>query len=107
MSVIDPAIKPFYGISTGEKTVSALIHTGLGAFAGVVINTDGINNATIIVYDNTAASGKKVHEQVVLGADITDGIVKWPPTEVFIGLYLSISGTGASAIMDYIDRTGG
>lgn len=105
MSAIDPNIKPFYAISTGEKTTSALILTGLGAFCGVVINTDGSNNATIIIYDNTSAAGKKIHEQVVLGADITGGIVKWPPTDVLNGLYLSISGTGASAIVEYIDRT--
>lgn len=101
---INPSIKPFEGVSSGEKTASELLDTGPGLFCGVVINTDGSNNATIILYDSLTAANTKIHEQVVISADITGGFVAWPPIAYTTGLYLSIAGTGASAIVNSISK---
>ena len=89
---------------SGEKTSSVLIDTGSGELRGVNINTDGSNNATIILYDNTAASGVKLWEQVVLGADISGGFFDSFGIEYENGIYLSISGTGASANVYYAEN---
>lgn len=101
---LNPSIKPFEGVSSGEKTSSVQIDTGPGIFCGVVINTDGSNDATIILYDSLTAANTKLHEQVVLAADITGGYVPFPPMAYITGLYLSVSGTGASAIVNYISK---
>ncbi len=90
--------------SSDEKTSSVLLDTGAGVFAGVVINTNGSNDATIIIYDNTSAAGTKLHEQVVLAGDITGGFTPYPSIGYSTGLYLSIAGTGASAIVFYVGR---
>lgn len=82
---------------SGEQTSSVTIDTGSGELRGVNINTDGSNNATVILYDNTAASGTKLWEQVILGTDITGGFFDGFGIEYDTGIYLSISGTGASA----------
>ena len=89
---------------SGEKTSSVTIDTGSGELRGVCINTDGSNNATVILYDNTAASGTKLWEHVVLGADITGGFFDSFGIEYDTGLYLSISGTGASANVYFASR---
>ncbi len=94
---MDPSKVPYVGTPSGEKTTSVIIATGAGHLAGVNINTDGSNNATVILYDSLAASGTKLWEQVVLGADITGGFFGFPAIQFTTGVYLSISGTGASA----------
>ena len=101
---INRSIRPFEGVASGEKTSSALLDTGPGLFCGVVINTDGSNDATIILYDSLTAANTKIHEQVILAADVTGGFVPWPPIAYTTGLYLSIAGTGASAIVNSISK---
>lgn len=91
-------------ISTGEKTSSALIRTGACALCSVLVITDGTNAATVIVYDNTAASGKVVAEFVVAGATGYGGRNWIFPVAMDNGIYLAISGTGASAVVEYLDR---
>ena len=46
-------------------TASALIHTGHGQLAGVVITTTSTTGATATFYDNTAGSGTKLLELIV------------------------------------------
>ena len=85
--------------SSGEQTSSAILVTGRALLSGVLVITDGTNDATVILYDNTAASGTKVFEAVVAGAN--DAELFSFNKDVFCenGLYLSISGTGASCIV--------
>lgn len=94
---IDPNKVPYVADASGEKTSSVVIATGAGHLCGCGINTDGSNNATVILYDSLAASGTKLWEQVVLGADVTGGFFAFAPIKFTTGVYLSISGTGASA----------
>ena len=88
--------------TTGRKTSSALIATGKAILTGVLVETDGTNDATVIVYDNTAGSGTIVFKAIVTGADDRDffdlGTVR---AKCDTGLYLSISGTGAATIVYY------
>lgn len=88
--------------SSGEKTESAIINSGICLLASVLVITDGTNAATVIIYDNTAASGKKIAEFVVAGTTQYGGRNWVFPVECKTGIYCAISGTGASSIVEYI-----
>ena len=88
--------------SSGIQTADVLLHTGKAIVAGVQVITDGANDAQLILYDNTAASGTQVFNQKVTGTDdsmpftLADGGIRCDT-----GLYADISGTGASFIVYY------
>lgn len=42
---------------SGNKTADAALYTGRGTLCSIVITTDGTNDCSVILYDNTAASG--------------------------------------------------
>ena len=94
----------FYpAISSGEKTSSAVIKAGRCFLSSVLVITDGTNPATIIIYDNaTEAAGKKLAEFLVAGATGYGGRNWTFPIRCDNGIYCSISGTGASAIVEYV-----
>jgi len=88
--------------TTGLQTAGALYQTGKAVLAGVNIITDGVNAATVIVYDNTAGSGTVVYKGVLAGASLSsydemgDGGVRCDN-----GLYVAVSGTGAAYVVHY------
>lgn len=85
--------------ATGLQTADLLIATGAALLDGVLIVTDGTNAATLTVYDNTAASGKKLFQATVAGAS-NSGHFDWTsPVKAEIGLFADVSGTGASYIV--------
>jgi hypothetical protein len=86
--------------SSGELTADTLITTGKAVLAGVQIITDGTNDATLVIYDNTAASGTEVFKQVVAGADLS--LPFWFSSggiRCDTGMYCDVTGTGASYIV--------
>ena len=88
--------------SSGEKTTSGVIKASAGYLGGIVVLTDGTNDATVILYDNASAgSGTKLLEVSVPGANNYGEI--FPPLAITFtnGCYASISGTGASCIVYY------
>ena len=89
-------------VSTGEITADTHIMTGKGFLSAVLVITDGTNAATCIIYDNTAASGKKLWEGVVAGATQYGGRNWTVPVHFENGLYVDLTGTGASTIIEYI-----
>jgi hypothetical protein len=84
-----------------ELTSSALVYTGSCVLWRVQAITDGTNAATVIIYDNTEASGNKLAEFTVAGASHYGGGSWTRPVGAKIGLYAAISGTGASCIVEY------
>jgi hypothetical protein len=93
-------------ISSGEKTSDTIIHTGACRLTGIQIITDGTNDATVILYDNTSAAGKVLFQGTVEGgAAIHYGGRNWTfPVSCNIGIYLDLTGTGASAIVEYVPK---
>jgi hypothetical protein len=92
----------FFLTSSGELTASAAVAAQKSILGGVLIMTDGTNDATIIIYDHaTAASGTKIWESVITGSDNYGGGIFPHPIRCANGIYVSISGTGASAIVFY------
>jgi len=105
-----PALADFIpSISSGEQAASALIYTvpakGVKCYLSAVeVITDGTNNATLIVYDNTAGSGTVLLEIRVTGTDHYGGRSWTFPVRVDNGIYGAVTGTGASFIIEYILR---
>ena len=91
-------------ISSGEQTADAQIATGNGFLTAVQVITDGTNDAKIIIYDNTAASGKVLNEFTINGGSHFGGREPLFPPEFHNGLRVDVSGTGASYILEYIPR---
>ncbi len=90
--------------STGQITTSQVIVSRPGLLCSFSVFTDGTNQANATLYDNTSASGKVMWPAKVAGATLYGGR-NWPTNgfaEFENGLYLSISGTGASAIVEYV-----
>lgn len=86
-------------ISSGELSGDGIVSSDPTRVSSVLILTDGTNAATVILYDNTAASGTKVFEAGIPGAELSY-LFDFPiPIACKSGLYLDIDGTGASCIV--------
>ncbi|KKN72800.1 hypothetical protein LCGC14_0406550 [marine sediment metagenome] len=91
--------------SSGEKTSDTAIVAVAAQLGGILIITDGTNDATVILYDNaTAASGTKLWEAKVPGSDEYGGCMFPEPVEAMNGIYADLTGTGASCIVYYRER---
>jgi len=86
--------------SSGLETSDAAVVAAKCLFYGVEIITDGTNAASIIVYDNaSAASGTEVFKGTVAGANNFGGVTFEHPVEMFNGIFVDVSGTGAAYIV--------
>lgn len=89
--------------SSGLKSVDAAIATTGGALTGVLVLTDGTNDATIVVYDHaSAASGTVLFKGKVAGASNFGGATFEVPLRYSNGVYADVTGTGANYIIYYI-----
>lgn len=83
------------------KTADAAIKAAPGVLLGVVVLTDGTNDATLTIYDNaSAASGDELFKAIVPAADRT--LVARLGVRATNGIYADISGTGAAYIVYYL-----
>ena len=88
-------------LSSDLKTVSALIATGKNRINAITFLGDGTNASTLILYDNTAASGKIVAKLVNKAADQQNHVIFTNPVVFENGIYASLSGTGGNYIVYY------
>jgi len=86
---------------SGQQAASALIHTGSGGLAGLVLTTAAAA-ATITVYDNTTAAGTVIGELKCVTANHSKSIMFGTPIAYSTGLYVALTGVGATfhVIMD-------
>jgi len=102
-----PVAADWMSLSTGAGQVqvtqisdpaasSAAAATGQAAFYGIIIKTDGTNNVTLNIYDNIAASGKKLvpTDIVVLGTARIWALSYSPAIKCLTGIYVSVSVAG-------------
>ena len=95
-----------YAIPSGRQTSSALVSSGQNIVSAIAIFTDGTNDATLTVYDNTAASGTIVWgPHTVKGEDLAGGPPITIPFIVDNGLYCKIEGTGAYYHVFYVEAS--
>ena len=76
------------------KSASALIKTGKCAFAGFIVVTDGINEVTVNIYDNTEAAGDDRFcpvDMLIRGAAKVFTLDYNPPIQGKTGIYIQIS----------------
>lgn len=97
MSVVRPAT------SSGRKSSSAVIVARPALLKSIILEGDGTNAASVVVYDNASAASGNIVAELLLQAsgpkcitfDAAGGI------EANNGLYASLSGTGAACIVHY------
>ena len=93
----------WYALTSYEQTASANIYASASYIASLHVITDGTNDAVVNLYDSaTTTTTHKIIEMTVVGADNYGGKVwKWP-VKVNHGIYATVSGTGASYVVEYI-----
>jgi len=107
-----PAIcfaQPKYCISTGTLAQATadtvLISSTPAKLCGVIIDTNGTNNGTALVYDDVAdneTATKVLFNMTVTGGDNRGGAVFPLPIASMTGLYLDFNGcTGCTAEVYY------
>ena len=90
---------------SGEQTADAAIYAGQCVITAVRVITDGTNNAKVIVYDHaSAASGTVRLELTAVGNTHHKAAIFYHPKTMFNGIYVDVSGTGASYIIEYVPR---
>lgn len=88
-------------ISTGRLTSDTSVVDAKGVLYGLLIETDGVNDATVTIYDNTAASGKILRKMTVPGADFYGGFELPAGLVANHGIYADVSGTNAAFWVTY------
>jgi|SRR6185437_715653 len=89
--------------SSGLLSSSKALSTINGRLQGLIVLTDGTNAATVIIYDNpSAGSGTVLAKLIVPGASSSASLyIPEGGIQANAGLYCSISGTGAAAVVHY------
>ena len=99
------ALEP-YSISSGLLQSSGVVGTSGASYAltALEVVTDGTNAATVNAYCGTSNGGTAVAKFVCPGASYFCGVTYEIPISCPNGIYLTISGTGAGAIVGYQSR---
>jgi len=81
---------------TVPATASEASVSGSCVFYGIIVQTDGTNNVTLNVYDNTAASGTNLtpDDIVILGSARAWTLSYTPGALCSTGIYVSVSTQG-------------
>jgi len=106
-----PASADWMTLSTGSgqvmvcsisapATSSAAAVTGASAFYGIIIKTDGTNDVTVNIYDNTSAAGTKIipTNVVISGSQNIWALSYTPAVKCSNGIYISISVAGGGSV---------
>lgn len=91
--------------SSYELTSDTQVIKKKGFLCSVLVLTDGTNDATVAVYDVNAAGdidpANKLFEWKVTGANNAGGRNWTCPVKFEKGLYVTLTGTGASCIVEH------
>jgi len=95
-----------YAKRTLELTADTLVKTGIGQLRGIFVITDGTNDVTVDIYDNTTTlAGKEmIPSWTINGAD-TYGVLSFDhaPEGFGTGLYIDVTTVGTVTFMVYYD----
>lgn len=93
---------PSGALSSGIKDADGQVVARDAHLVGVTILTNGSADATVELHAGTSTSGTKIFHAVVPGASKC-GVFFLPVAVAAVGgIYLNLSGTGASCIIYYI-----
>lgn len=91
-----------HAVGSGEKIADAVVYSKKCYITAVEVITDGSNDAVVVIYDSpTGANGSVIKEITVAGGDNYGGR-NWVFPRKCDGIYVDVSGTGASYIIEYI-----
>ena len=86
--------------SSGSITSSSVVSKYPCLLTDLAVYADGTNGATVVLYDNaSAASGTIIGKVIVPALSKSGGLVIPIPVKASNGVYISITGTNASAIV--------
>lgn len=88
-------------ISSGAVAASALLWTGRNRINALTILTDGTNAATVNLRDGLVVGAPIKVVGKCLGTDLINHIIFENPVVFEDGIYIELSGTGASTIVFY------
>jgi hypothetical protein len=86
----------------GRCTNDCLIGTGKCLVSNVLIETNGTDDITLILYDNTTSGGKIVFKAIVPGEQGTKIFSFVNPISCSIGCYADKSGSGAAFLVYFV-----
>ena len=84
------------------QTADTIVATGKAGLVAVMVTGDGVNVATVTIWDSLSAAGTKLFEAVlpITQRSILFSFVR--PIKAEIGLFLDVTGTGATASVYYV-----
>lgn len=88
-------------VSSGVLSADTLIATGRNRVNAITVLSDGTNEATLELYDNTSAAGTVNVKGICLGASKVNHIIFENPVKFENGIYADVTGTGAAFIVFY------
>lgn len=88
-------------ISTGVLSSDTLVFTGRNRVNALTILTDGTNAATAEIKDGTTSAGTTKITGKCVGASLINHIIFENPVLFENGLYVDLTGTGATCIVFY------
>jgi len=85
--------------SSDRLTSTTNVTTNPGYFGGILIETDGSNDAVVNIYDSADTSGTQLIPQItVTGSDHYGGVLFPKPIPFLTTLRVTISGTDAAFV---------
>jgi len=91
---------------SNPQTASALIVTGRAVFYGISVRTDGSNDVTITLYDNTSGTGTTILPSSI----VIDGTSKFATIDddrgisITNGIYATVTSPGTFSYQVYYDN---
>jgi|Deesub1362B_J571_1020462.scaffolds.fasta_scaffold08539_4 hypothetical protein len=83
-----------YSFGSGKKTADSLIYSKACKLLGIMITTDGTNDVTVKIYDNTSATGT-VLPDIYVPASARTVYVEWVyPRWMNNGIYVDVTTSG-------------
>lgn len=86
-------------ISTGVLDADTLIFNGRNRVNALTVITDGVNAATVDLYDNTTGTGTIRVKGQCVGASLNNHILFEKPVLFENGIFADVTGTGAKFIV--------
>jgi len=86
-------------VSSGVLSADTLIATGRNRVNAITVFSDGINEATLELYDNTSAAGTVNVKGICLAVNKVSHLIFENPVKFENGIYANVTGTGASFIV--------
>jgi hypothetical protein len=88
-------------LSSGKKTADAIITSNPSKLTGVLIITDGTNDAKVVLHNGDDGTGPILFEGTVKGAGMFGGATWEIPVAADQGIYADVTGTNAAYIVYY------